>query len=299
MTKERQAPGWTDPCAFFSTGEAGQLGITFAAPIIRKRKETKGRRVFHGVLAVDYYLTEISDFLTSQYNNTETMVMVVEKVEPNFIVAASTGKDPSKLVFRANESLACTLTDVEDINRECHRVRIRVQEMAKSDSDLDKIFALAFEAQRAASFPSSEKYVKITVSDQVGGRGYTSQGGFFSTQNIEWHVIVIFPLSRDPSDSAGAGSAAFAIAIVLGVAGFVVTSLLGMIFYSHRRERAVINSDWRLTCLYLAGCALLNLSSLTMVGENTDFTCNLRAWTMNALFVCGEFFELSDCSRTV
>lgn len=51
-----------------------------------------------------------------------------------------------------------------------------------------------------------------------------------------------------------------------------------MLFYRSRKEEAVRFGDFTFTSAFILGCGLLNLSTLTLLGENTDTLCMLRMW---------------------
>ena len=66
--------------------------------------------------------------------------------------------------------------------------------------------------------------------------------------------------------------------------GFGTCIAFAIIFYSRRRHRTILHADWRFTCVFIAGCALLNLFILTLLGYNTDAYCMLRMWSFHGLF---------------
>ena len=62
-----------------------------------------GREVFSGVLALDYKLKDIASFLTDNYQDTDTIVAIVEEAAPNYVIASSTGSSGAKKVLIYND----------------------------------------------------------------------------------------------------------------------------------------------------------------------------------------------------
>ncbi|CAB9515646.1 expressed unknown protein (Partial), partial [Seminavis robusta] len=281
--KNTQDMVWSAPYAFFTTGE---FGMTFTRPLYH-RDRSDGKTVFKGVIAANYYLKDLSGFLTTQYNQTDKLVMIVEGKEPNNIIATSTGTFPHSWVLRANASVSCPTTDQVERRSLCQRKRVPILELNNNGlDDADLVFRRVFEEQKARDFPLTDLvYLKATELQQ-GDTAYASQGGLFEHANVKWHVFVILPLERQPTDAAMPGDPVFAAVTVLSTVGFATCLVLCFLFLGHRKETAVIMADWRFTCLYLIGCSVLNLAPLTMLGENTDETCLLRGWAFNMAFVC-------------
>jgi hypothetical protein len=88
-------------------------------------------------------------------------------------------------------------------------------------------------------------------------------------------------------DAAMPGTAAFVIVIALVTFGFVGCTIVLIILYKKRNQKAMVNSDWRFTDAFIAGCAVLYVSTFRLLGENTDPMCMLRLWSFNGLFECG------------
>ena len=65
--------------------------------------------------------------------------------------------------------------------------------------------------------------------------------------------------------------------------GFAICFTLLALFYKRRFERAVVFADFRFTSLFILGCALLNLNTLTFLGPNSDELCMWRVWSFPML----------------
>jgi len=273
-SKEQQRPLWSDPYPFF---RGGSVGITYTEPIYVRDEDN--RQVFSGVFAVDYTLGDIREFLT-QYQGSDFMVLVVEAAEPNYVVASSSGSLATKLVRKENLTVPCE--DGIDATA-CTVVRVPIDEL--DGNPADRILRKAFEAQTEADFPSSD-LVAFKLSQTVRDDAYISQGGVFEQPNayLTWRIIVVTPMEQSSIDAAYVGTGPFYIILTVALVGFAFCISLFTSFFGFRKQRAVQNADWRFTCAFLFGCSMLNLSSLTLVGENRDELCMLRMWTFNLLF---------------
>ena len=278
LAKERQAEVWSDPYPFFSNLK---MGITFNRPIYSIEG---GKNVFKGVLAVDYSLGQIADFLREQYAGTDISVLVVEAKGPNYVIAASTGSPAAILVSNEDESQPCPSEENQDTL--CTVVRVPIDEL--NGVPADAILQRAFDAQDSAGWPKSE-LVSVKVSDDPLSAVYVSQSETFEQENanLQWRVIVVMPTDRSTNDAVVRGDSVFVIICLLGGLGFFLCFMMFLFFFGKRENRAVIHADWRFTCAFILGCATLNLSTFTLLGENTDPLCMLRMWSFNGLFACG------------
>ena len=152
----------------------------------------------------------------------------------------------------------------------------------------DFILQRAFLAQADHDFPTTE-LVAFKESDEIGSKAYIAQGYFFAQEeaNLRWRVLVAMPMDRSTADAILPGSTMFSIVCVLASIGFVICMALFVTFLKLRKQSAVQNADWRFTCAFIAGCSVLNLSSLTLLGQNRDELCMLRMWSFNLLFAFG------------
>jgi hypothetical protein len=97
-------------------------------------------------------------------------------------------------------------------------------------------------------------------------------------------VIIVAPGAESTTDSITKGDPLLAVLCVIGGLGFCICSAIFFVMFSERKEKAVIFADWRFTCAFIFGCILLNGSTFTLLGENTDTTCLLRMWTFHLFF---------------
>ena len=58
-----------------------------------------------------------------------------------------------------------------------------------------------------------------------------------------------------------------------------------ILLFQRRKDRIVIYGDWRFTSAFICGCAKLNLSTLLLIGPNTNALCLGRMWTFHLFFV--------------
>lgn len=285
LTKQWQTPIWSDPYPFFSDLA---MGITFSHPIYAEMEN--GQRLFHGVLAVDYSLRQISDFLGEQYAGTEIYVIVVEAAEPNYVIASSTGSPSAGKVLKADNTQPCPASIDQDAL--CTAARKPISEFAITQDD--KILVNAFNAQEKAGWPTRD-LVMVKVDEKPSSQAYVSQSEVFEQENanLRWRLIVVMPVERSLEDVAVRGDNVFAIICLLAGLGFFLCFLMAWVFYSKRHEKAVVHADWRFTCAFILGCAILNISTYTLLGENTDELCMLRMWSFNSLFAFGKFMHMT------
>lgn len=198
------------------------------------------------------------------------------------VIAASTGCPASKKVLASDPSLPCP----DDTSPDCTVVRVPITELEGDPRDF--ILQRAFLAQAKQDFPTTE-LVAFKESDDIGANAYIAQGYFFAQEqaNLRWRVLVAMPMDRSTADAILPGTTMFAIVCVLASIGFVICVTLFVSFWRLRKQSAVQNADWRFTCAFIAGCSVLNLSSLTLLGQNSDELCMLRMWSFNLLFACG------------
>ena len=102
--------------------------------------------------------------------------------------------------------------------------------------------------------------------------------------DLEWIVVVTSPMVRSESDAAQPGDIIFVSLILVASVGVICCSTLLALWYSRRKERSVMYGDYKFTSAFIIGCILVNLSSFTLVGENTDGMCLTRLWATNLSF---------------
>ena len=280
LAKEVQTVVWSNPYPFFSSLA---IGITLNRPI---HSVENGRSVFKGVLAVDYSMDQITTFLAEQYAGSEINVLIAEAEEPYYVVASSTGTPGATLVLKEDETQPCSVNENQD--QLCNVVRVKIDNFGVNQAD--KVLMAAFHAQSVAGWPRNE-LVSVKVTDEPGAEAHASQSELFEQDNanLKWRLIVTMPIDTAANDAALRGENVFAIICLLGGLGFFVCFLLFAIFFSKRHDKAVVHADWRFTSAFILGCAGMNLSTLTMLGENRDQLCMLRMWSFNLLFACGKW----------
>jgi hypothetical protein len=294
-TKSAQQTYWTAPYPFFSNLD---MGITYSAPIYetititnttsdtnQTEEDKETVQIFRGVWAVDFELDWISAFLRDNYRESETSVLIVEANGPeHYIIATSTGTANSRLVFTNDTSLACD----DRASQECTTVRVPVEQLGdKGNQPDDYVLLWAFQAQQKANFTSMNRVAFTQPGAEVGSPVYSCDLQTFRVRegtNLEWYIIAAIPLAEDTENVATVGTSAFAVIIAMASFGFFTCLTMFFVFRRFRNHEAIILVDWRFTCGFLLLCSVLNLSSLTLLGENTDGTCMLRMWSFNLLF---------------
>lgn len=281
-TKETQRPNWSPPYPFFTNLD---LGITFSAPIYIEDEDR--RTIFRGAFAVDYTFEDINRFLvdsygegaTTQENYEETYVVIFEAAEPNFLVASSTGRSAASKVLEEDEDTPCP--DDADDSIGCVVKRVSMNEL--TGRQFDEILRKSYEKQREEIFPRD--LVSVRLSDDPGSDAYASQSSFYSSgDDLEWIILVISPVEKATSDSLDKSEGLFGVVCVIASLGFVLCLAMFISFFLKRKSRAIILADWRFTSAFLMGCALLNISSFTFLGEATEALCMARMWTFHFLF---------------
>jgi hypothetical protein len=318
-TKKVQTEVWTAPYVY--AGE-NAIGITYSIPMYNLEndyedmytnrtstifnKTTAKTKIFNGVIAVDYYLESISQYLVEQFADTSMQILVIEPEEPNYLIASSIRDNSiSKLVLiddKNKQQQPCPADKVKDTTL-CEPVRLTVKDLGSTDNIDSIVLYRAFQAYSQSAFNISSSssasnnnhteqqqyyHVNFKSDDMIGSQAFTARGQTYTQSNLNWIVLVIVPMNRSPTDASLVGTTSFYVVCILGTVGFIGCLSLLLKFYSKRKERAVIYSDWVFTCAFILGCTTLNLSSLTLVGENTNPLCMLRMWSFNALLVCGK-----------
>lgn len=278
QTKEMQMPNWSPPYPFFSKLD---LGITYSHPMYSHDEEA-GRYIFEGVFAVDYTFEDISSFLVEGYKDSEIKVVVYEEGEPNYIVASSTGRKAASKVLEEDPSQPCPDVEGEQSSNICIVVRDRMQNL--QGYPVDDLLVRAYEEQKDNDYP--RELLTVKGSEEGGDEQlYVVQSSYYRPGgDLNWIVLVISPAGEGTADSVTKEDPLFGVVCVVASMGFFLCLAMFYMFYRQRHERAVILADWRFTSAFLLGCALLNLSTFTLLGENTDALCMLRMWSFHFLF---------------
>jgi predicted small integral membrane protein len=215
------------------------------------------------------------------YGDTATSVVIYEDAEPNYLIGTSTGSHGAKKVLASDETQPCR--ENAFAAEECKAVRVKMSEL--SGHEIDTILVRAFEAQQKAGYPL--ELISVKAYDTVESSVFTSQSTLYerSGANLKWRVIVTSPAEQSTSDSITLGNTLFGVLCVIGGLGVVCCLAIFFLFYWKRTERAVIYADWRFTCAFILGCTVMNGSTFTLLGPNTDATCMLRMWSFHFCFV--------------
>ena len=332
-TREIQNAFWTKPYPFATNND---MGISYGKPVYYTDPST-GRKIFRGVICVDYDLIEISRFLNDVFlkimeefeqdadapenpasgdedQNQETMyssssgatVLIVEDDAPHYIIGSSTGSKAAKKVRIDDESINCEDEEIFAGTFECKTVRSTAQDYLNTNSRLDVVMALAFEAQKEAGFPKRLVKSRASISgsnnrtgdgdddgddddgDDAGPKFYVSQSLMYEQsegENLRWRIIVAMPVGISADDALFVGDPMFLVVLCVGTVGCITCLLLFHFYFKKRKKTEVRMSDWRFTSAFILGCALLNLTTLTYIGPATDQNCMLRMWSFHLVFV--------------
>jgi len=266
QAKQIQKPYWTPPFIFWDPPD---MGSTYVQPFYKQTDD--GRKVFDGVLALDYKFLDIASFLSDNYEDSDTLVAIVEETSPNYLIATSKGGIGSKRVLASDETQLCP----EDGMEECKTVRVKV-------ADFGGAVSLAFDMHLEQQFPEA-RLLPVSFDGSV----YASQTIMFDLlgDHMKWRILIMSPIEAASEDVISANEALSIGILVPSLFGALVCSLFLALFLKHRRTREVASSDWRFTGAFIFNCILLNLSCLSFLGENTDELCLLRMWLLHFFFV--------------
>lgn len=303
-TREVQNDFWTKPYPFATNND---MGISYGKPLYYTDPST-GRKVFRGVICVDYDLEAISRFLRDVFlelglvedetagdsatinkdeksSSSGATVLIVEDEAPHHIVGSSTGSKAARKVVVDDESIECDDELIFSGELDCKTVRSTPDDYRKNTKMvLDQIMALAFYAQKEAGFPK-----ELVTSDTPDGNNfYVSQSLIYEQsegENLKWKIIVAMPVGVATNDEVHPGDPMFVVVLAVGLVGCLNCLVLFYYYFKKRNKKEVRMSDWRFTSAFILGCALLNLTSLTYIGASTDATCMLRMWSFHFVFV--------------
>jgi hypothetical protein len=293
--KEAQTDLWTEPYPFVYSNA---IGISFVVPIynVQSAIDNTTNKVFEGVISVDLFLNGINRFLVDQFAGTNLQVLIVEESQPHNVIASSVRSSPVKIVLIDDPSVSCPPDKLKDDNL-CEAARIEVSEMETMGNESALLYRAVqsydatMNGKSAKTSPLDIKVSYVKQTDDIGSLAYSVHAEAYSqSSNLNWIVFVVSPMKRSTTDAALPGMVSFTVVCIMGAFGFVGCSVLLWQFYSKRTTPAIVETDWIFTCAFIAGCAALNLSSFTLLGENTNPLCMLRMWTFNTLLVCGMYF---------
>ena len=224
----------------------------------------------------------------------------MEAQEPYYIIGISTGTPAAVNRWNENLTLPCPVNRGEGVD--CTPVRLTMMDLlharvngtsqgtndenAMSVTPLDHVLAKAFWDHHDAGYP--QDLLSVNHDGDVD-EFYVSQSTLYSTQanaGLEWRIIVVSPgdVSTDDTITKDGNSGLFAAVIALASFGVVICSAMVIYFFRNRTETSIQYADWRFTCAFIFGSVLLNGSTYTLLGENTDELCLTRLWTFHGLF---------------
>jgi hypothetical protein len=213
--------------------------------------------------------------LIDSYDKSSTAVVIYEEAKPHYLIGSSTGSAAFRDFLTSDLTQPCPMD--QRVPR-CTPVRWSVREM--EGGPMDVVLVKAFEQHLKADYP--EDLLGTLVESSV----YVSQSTLFKQTDAElvWRVIIVAPGTESSADSITKGHPLLAVICLIGGLGLFICSAIFWVMFSERKEKAVIFADWRFTCAFIFGCILLNGSTFTLLGENTDVTCLLRMWSFHLFF---------------
>jgi len=228
-----------------------------------------------------YPVDDVTNYLVDSYQDTPIIVSIYEDEEPYHLIAISTGTVSSRIVAIDDETRECA-PGLEDDPNECTAIRVPVSTL--DSSSYDKVIAEAHELHKSGGFPSTQLTVKC--SEEIGTALYVSQSAVFEipNENLRWRVIIASPATTSTEDAIQPSSPLFGSILFISGLGFITCLAFLAWLYLNRSKRAVITSDWRFTGLFIVGAALLNLTNLLLLGENTKASCMSRMWGFHLAF---------------
>jgi hypothetical protein len=224
---------------------------------------------------------DIANFLIESYGDSSTTVVIYEADEPNYVIGSSTGSDSAKLFLTSDLSKPCPVNSGTNIP--CTPIRVPMSEL--SGDPMDSVLVRSYQVHENANYP--QELLTVKDSEDPGSEIFVSQSTTFEQAGaqLRWRVIITSPGQESSSDAITVGNQLFPVIILIGGLGLAGCLFLFGVFYSKRKEKAVIYADWRFTLAFIMGCVLLNGSTFTLLGSNTDSTCLLRRWTFHLFFV--------------
>ena len=220
-----QKPYWTAPYIFVeSVDVSSNMGTTYIKPMYKTDEE--GRKVFDGLLALDYTFLDIADFLSASYEDSDTIIVaIIEESSPNYVIATSKGGIGSKFVNASDETQICPSdTDAS----ECKIVQIEVNELDDAASE-------AFSTHFEAGFPEFE-ILPITFN----GVAYASQTKLLTLEGgMDWRLLILIPIEMQREDTLMTGDPLVAAIFVPSLLGFTICSIFFALFIKNREHREI------------------------------------------------------------
>uniref|UniRef100_A0A6U3T687 G-protein coupled receptors family 3 profile domain-containing protein n=1 Tax=Ditylum brightwellii TaxID=49249 RepID=A0A6U3T687_9STRA len=274
-TKDYQNSMWSKPYPFFSTFE---IGITYSTPFYSIEDDKK---IFKGVLAVDYSFEDLRAFLKEAYSDKDGIsVLICEESNPYYVIGSSTGTKAAKTVLLSDLLTPCK----DSSSQKCTVVRSAPNDL--SEHPMDITLARAHSSHKQEGFPSGT-WISSKESDDFGSRAFISVSFVFEipNENLRWRILTVMPTEKVAMDSVTTGSTLFVVLIAAGLLGALMCTALFLAYYRRRFNYAVMVSDWRFTSAFIIGCVALNGSTFFLLGESTDVMCMLRVWSFHYLII--------------
>lgn len=222
--------------------------ISFMAPIVN---QTLGNTFYKyaGLVCADLYLTDITNFLTTAYGNTDRKVFIVDKLTGN-LIGNSWGADTSVQTSWGPDFLVASQSN-------------------------DRIISGATKLLQAAGFP-----LRLVIF-----QNYYLQSTLYedTTSGLVWYIIVLLPAVLF-EDHLGPGNPLYRAVLSLSSLSLVVSVLgigLTLWFWKYRIVRL---SQPFFTVLVLTGGLMLSIACFFLVGDNDAFHCTIRPYFMNLAF---------------
>jgi len=180
------------------------------------------------------------------------------------MVASSTVGKTTKTVLKNNESKLCSPD--RETSDDCKVVRVKAAEFSNK--------------RVKAAFLTLQVQKKELVATKTENGIYATQSNSIDA-SLNWTIMTMTPIETEKADQITSGSEFLLPLIVLANIGFLVCSTLVIFLIRYRKEREILCIDWRFMSAFVGGCAFLNASCLSFLGENTDELCLTRMWLVH------------------
>jgi len=285
-SKKNQVPRFSDPYIFITFGA---IGITYTHPIYKSIDGTEdGQKVFHGVLAADMELSDVTNFLKTTFADTNYTVAVYELEEPFYIIATSTNATAMGSVLVDNPLEQCPEGQEESSACASQRLTINNFESSTEDVILRKAHQALLELESDDNFSGARMKAVSEDDDNAASTTYRVTSLIYNTlsdANLKWRIVVTTPLDENPEDFLEEGDGLYVLLCAISGFGFTFCMLLFLAFYRRKNEKAIQLADFQFTSAFILGCAALNLTSFAYLGKPTDRMCLSRIWAFYMLTV--------------
>ena len=286
-TKELQRATWSEPYKLQDNdgaGESSSVGITYSEPFYSYQK---GRAAtFEGVVAVDYTFDEMNAYLVDTFGGVDDLVVVVfEAKAPYYVIGSSltsTNEQGLQMVLKEDPTQPCPETKSLLKGPECIAVRVRADQLV-INNQLNLMASRAVEEQVKRGFPEGER-VMVDDDEDADHPAFFSQTMSYTNSGFDWIVLVASTVEQSGTDTVEPGSLIFMALILVASLGTICCMGLLYMWFRNRKDRVVRYGDYHFTFAFILGCVLLNLSSFSGLGRNTDEMCMFRMWSYSLTF---------------